>query len=627
MEDSKLMNLKILCVEDDESIREELVSFLELTVKEVISAKDGEEALKVFKLEKPDMVLSDINMPNMDGVTLSESIKKINNNTPIILMTGSNEPEYILKSIDIGVDKYLVKPIDLEKLDKYIGSLGKSISQAKQLKNKSQLLDEYKLAVDESTIVSKTNTKGIITFVNEEFCKISGYTPEELIGSNHNIVRHPDTPSAAFKEMWATIKRKDTWKGTIKNRKKDGSPYYVKATVVPIINANEEIEEFLAIRQDVTQLIELNLNLEERVQEEVEKNSKKDKELINSLTSFLDASPNPVIVFDGELVQFANSNFLKLLGKEEGELCGKTFNLESVFEQREGFLSALGSMHEDYKNNKVSIKVEQGRRIFYLIESEVFSANGRKLKMYTFNDITVNEYQKLKIQHYSGRLEDFIKKVQKKSRIVYEEKKIEERILEPKAPQEEAVEKEDVPVEKEKRELSKDEFNVLKASRDGKEISAVEYASTEVDSYVLEEIQELDEIENEINDEIENYSESKDVKELQSISERFLKYSSIMNNLFEFRDLSFAISSLAELLGTILPDQLDETKQRKTTMFLTNLLLDLSGWRKTIFVDQTARDIHYLDSSLFSAILQLELVINENQEVSSDDDDDDFELF
>jgi len=128
--------------------------------------------------------------------------------------------------------------------------------------NNIALLNEYKNAVDRSSIVSKTNKKGIITYVNERFCSISGYKAEELIGKAHNIVRHPDMPKSAFKDMWSTIMRKEAWSGIVKNVKKDGSSYTVEATINPILNHEGEIEEFIAIRNDITEVIELHEELE-----------------------------------------------------------------------------------------------------------------------------------------------------------------------------------------------------------------------------------------------------------------------------------------------------------------------------------------------------------------------------
>ncbi len=117
------------------------------------------------------------------------------------------------------------------------------------------LLAEYKAAVDASNIVSKTDVRGIITYVNDAFCEVSGYSKKELLGKPQSIVRHPNMPKAVFKEMWETILNKKVWKGIIENRRKDGSSYFVNATIVPILGLDGEIIEFLGIRHDITEFI------------------------------------------------------------------------------------------------------------------------------------------------------------------------------------------------------------------------------------------------------------------------------------------------------------------------------------------------------------------------------------
>ncbi|WP_297440728.1 HD domain-containing phosphohydrolase [Sulfurimonas sp.] len=130
-----------------------------------------------------------------------------------------------------------------------------------------QLLQQYKNAVDRSSIVSKTDKKGKITYVNDKFCAISGYMAEELLGKPHNIVRHKDMPKSAFKEMWETILDKKPWFGIVKNRKKDGEFYTVEVTINPILNEKGEIEEFIAIRNDITEIVKLSQEIEETQQD------------------------------------------------------------------------------------------------------------------------------------------------------------------------------------------------------------------------------------------------------------------------------------------------------------------------------------------------------------------------
>ena len=95
--------------------------------------------------------------------------------------------------------------------------------------------NEYVLS-EEDFLVSQTDAKGIITFANEDFCKVAGYELDELIGKNHNIVRHPDMPHAAFKDLWETVQRKKVWTGYVKNSIKGGGFYWVYATVYPMDN-------------------------------------------------------------------------------------------------------------------------------------------------------------------------------------------------------------------------------------------------------------------------------------------------------------------------------------------------------------------------------------------------------
>ena len=83
-------------------------------------------------------------------------------------------------------------------------------------------------------LVSETDEKGIIRFANGSFCDVVGYEVDELIGKPHNIIRHPDMPKVAFKQLWDTIQKGETWTGFVKNLAKNGDYYWVYATIYPI---------------------------------------------------------------------------------------------------------------------------------------------------------------------------------------------------------------------------------------------------------------------------------------------------------------------------------------------------------------------------------------------------------
>ena len=125
---------------------------------------------------------------------------------------------------------------------------------------KLEVIDE-EYHFEESLIISSTDLNGIITYANRKFCEIAGYTRDELIGKNHNIIRHPDMPRAAFVELWQTIQAGKEWTGIVKNLRQDGKYYWVYSHISPILTKGEvtgftatrrqtskaEIEETLAI--------------------------------------------------------------------------------------------------------------------------------------------------------------------------------------------------------------------------------------------------------------------------------------------------------------------------------------------------------------------------------------------
>ena len=124
-------------------------------------------------------------------------------------------------------------------------------------------LNEHLDGINKVLIVSKTDKKGFITYVNQNFEKISGYDQAELLGKNHNIIRHPDTPSEFFKEMWETIKQGKIWTGRFSNLAKNGHTYHVNTSIIPISGRGGNIVEFMAIREDITELVEAKKAAEE----------------------------------------------------------------------------------------------------------------------------------------------------------------------------------------------------------------------------------------------------------------------------------------------------------------------------------------------------------------------------
>jgi methyl-accepting chemotaxis protein len=181
-------------------------------------------------------------------------------------------------------------------------------SRIQQLeKEKEQALREVEarmLSVDQACIVSETDLKGYITYVNDKHCEVSQYSREELVGSNQNIVRHPDMPKEVFREMWATIGKGKIFRGKVKNRKKDGTPYYVDGIFTPVLGADGKPVKYIGVRFDITETTIENQRMKGVV------------DAIDASFAFIEFDTNGNVIT-------ANDNFLKTMGYSLNDIVGK----------------------------------------------------------------------------------------------------------------------------------------------------------------------------------------------------------------------------------------------------------------------------------------------------------------
>ena len=137
----------------------------------------------------------------------------------------------------------------------------------KEIKKENHILKQYKGAIEESNIISTADLKGNITYVNDRFCDVTLYSKSEILGQPHNLLKG-ESSKKIFQELWKTIQNKETWHGVLKNRRKDGQFYYVNITIKPILDDNDEIIEYIAIRHEITDLIHKTEELERILRED-----------------------------------------------------------------------------------------------------------------------------------------------------------------------------------------------------------------------------------------------------------------------------------------------------------------------------------------------------------------------
>ena len=254
----EIKNLKVLYVEDEDLAREKLGKFLQRRFPDITLCANGLDGFLAFEKayssnDKFDLVISDINMPKMDGLEMLEKIKEIDYDVPSMLITARTETEQLLKAISLHVDSYVLKPIDLKIISEKLDKVCKDIFYEKNYESQKNELKTYVDILNQEAIVSKADLEGNITYVNDGFCEVTGYEESELIGQPHKLIRHPEVAKDFFKNLWETIQSGKIWSGTFKNLAKDGSTFFVNTKIIPIYDtSHKEIIEYIAIRFLVT---------------------------------------------------------------------------------------------------------------------------------------------------------------------------------------------------------------------------------------------------------------------------------------------------------------------------------------------------------------------------------------
>lgn len=252
---------KILIV-DDEPLNITIVAEILSNQYSLMVATNGEKALQIVSADpKPDLILLDIVMPSMSGFEVAKQLKE-NIETasiPIIFLTAKHDNESIIKGFDLGAVDFVTKPFQKEELlarlknTLQIFSLKNALNRALDKSQQYAKTIESQMAlIDKNIIISRTDLEGKIIEVSEAFCKVSGYKKEQLVGKMHRILRHPDMPASLFVKLWNTITKNETWHGEIKNRSKNGTPYWVDTLIYPMTDDLGNTIGYTAISQNIT---------------------------------------------------------------------------------------------------------------------------------------------------------------------------------------------------------------------------------------------------------------------------------------------------------------------------------------------------------------------------------------
>jgi PAS domain S-box-containing protein len=259
---SKTLNL-LYVVKDKNNINNN-INFFQNYFNKIAYVDKGIDALNSFQEDIYSIVITDIDLADINGFELIKKLREFNKRLITIIYSENEDRESFFKTIELKIDGYIMPPFEE---NKFFEILFKVIEVCKEKSESKKLKHQYHELLNKNSIISKTNKDGVITSVNDNFCKISEYSKEELIGKTHAIVRHPETPDAFYKDLWNTIKNKKIeWSGVIKNLSKTGKTYYIKTTIKPILDSNDEIVEYLSIRSNISTIMSDKKHLIDKIE-------------------------------------------------------------------------------------------------------------------------------------------------------------------------------------------------------------------------------------------------------------------------------------------------------------------------------------------------------------------------
>ena len=478
-EEELLAKITLLLVEDEEPIREMLHNVCAKFCKEVYVAQDGMEGLEMFLQNKPDIVITDIGMPHMNGLDMSWQIRQSDQDVPIIVETAFGDEHSLIDSIDIGVDKYIKKPLSIEAVIDAI------VQMAQRIENRA-MAEEYRQKLQTQKL--RENTQAVLS------------------------------------------------------------------------------------------------------------------EMANILSA-------PLLVLQEGNIRYVNEAFEQMVGEKLGEVLAKPLHFDTLLDPKEGFVTALiAAAPQEDNTTKYRISLHQnGRKIYQVSQKEIrFATEEFPSVIYLFEDVTMLEYQRLKIENYSQRLEDFIITTKYKKKTPLSQPRAEV----PKETQAiQAIQAiQEVPPQKEaQRKFDYEEIALLRKSH-LEPVSAEAFVAS-MDETVYEDVDELRDLLLEMRERFEIFCEETSRANLLEITMLLEKYAHTIKLMQEFDELAQALFSTCDVLNNV--EEFDAHAIETMRVFLESIFEDLSSWRTTIFQDKIAQDIHYLDASLFSSCLQLELSLTQ----------------
>ncbi len=261
-----LNNRVLLTIDDEETVRSSIAAFFEDCGFNVLQACDGQQGIEMARSNRPDVIITDLRMPVMNGLEVIDAVKLIDENLPVIVLSGTGVLEDAVLALRRGAWDYLPKPVtNLAELEIVVARCLERAHLVRENRdyhvNLERLVDKrtaelrkLTTAVEQSAnSVIMTDVNGIIEYVNPKFSRTTGFTSEEALGQTPRILKSGRQADSHYLEMWNTINSGNEWQGEFCNQTKAGKLYWQLCSIAPIRDEAGIITNFVGIMEDITE--------------------------------------------------------------------------------------------------------------------------------------------------------------------------------------------------------------------------------------------------------------------------------------------------------------------------------------------------------------------------------------